>query len=67
MNVTSWSVVQTMRRINRLQGMITLSSTRNISTGIQEHEELEHGADHEKDQQVAGDDHSLLHQEHQYR
>jgi hypothetical protein len=56
-----------MRRINRLQGMITLSSTRNISTGNQEHEELEQGADHEEDQQVAGDDHPLLHQEHQYR
>jgi hypothetical protein len=43
-------MVQTMRRINRLQGMITLSSTRNISTGNHEHEELEQGADHEKDQ-----------------
>ncbi len=60
-------MVQTMRRIHRLQGMITLSSTRNISTGNQEHQELEHGADHEEDQQDAGNDHPLLHQEHQYR
>jgi hypothetical protein len=48
--------------------MITLSSTRNISTGNQEHQEMEHDfADREEDQQVAGDDHPLLHQEHQYR
>ncbi len=51
----------------QVAGVITLSSTRNISTGNQEHEELKHGADHEEDQQVAGDDHPLLHQEHQYR
>jgi hypothetical protein len=42
-------ILQTVRRINRLQGMITLSSTRNISTGNQEHQEMEHGADHEED------------------